>query len=332
MHSFLRLAAERQHGVVCTRDLVRAGIGPQEVRRLVDAGAWVRLRRGAFVATDVLAAADAEGRRPVLEASAVVLTLARPSAVLSGLSAARVWGLPTPRRLRGTVTLTDPTQHRRGRGYEVTHAPLPPGSTTTRLGLPVTTLARTVVDCAREWTLEEALILTDAARWGGRLAEAELAEALVEAAGQRGVAAARRVADLSCDGADSPLETRTRLRLVEASIEIPQLQVVVVAGPVTWEADGLWRRQRVLMACDGRVKYRDPWGGRTTEQAHWAEKRQREALIAAGLRFWTVVDADLDDQGWPRALDRLVRLLAQVPPGPPLFRVLDGRRRRPRAG
>lgn len=331
MHPFLRAAAARQHGVVCTRDLTRAGIEDQEVRRWVASGVWVRLRRGAFVAADTLAAADAEGRRAVLEATAVVLTLERPTAVLSGVSAARVWGLPTPRRLRGTVTLTDPWQHRRGRDYEITHAPLPPGSTTTRLGLPVTTLARTVVDCAREWPLEEALILADAARWGDRLTAEELAGAVSAAADQRGVAAARRMAGLTCDGADSPLETRSRLRLHESDVEIPELQVVVSTGGVSWEADGLWRRAGVVMACDGRVKSRDPWGGRTTEEAHWAEKRTRETLIAAGLRFWFVVDADLG-AGWPRALDRLTALLDHPVPGPRRFTVSEHRRRRPRAG
>ena len=330
MHPFLRAAAVRQHGVLTTRDLTRAGITAQEVRRAVSTGAWVRLRRGAFLAADALAAADAAGDRRVVEAAAVVFTLDRPDAVLSGFSAARVWGLPTPQRLRGTVTLTDPDQHRRGRGYEVTHGPLPAGSTTVHRGLPVTTLARTVVDCARAWSMEEALILADAARWGDRLTAAELEEAIDAAAEHRGVAAARRVAGLTCDGADSPLETRTRLRLHETGIEIPELQVVIGADGAVHEADGYWRRYGIVMACDGRGKYRDPWG-MTTEQKHWSEKRQRETLMAAGVRFWTVTHADVED-GWARAAARLLELIARTPPGPPRLPVSDVRRARPRAG
>lgn len=330
MHPFLRAAATRQHGVLTTHDLARAGITPQEVRRAVASGAWVRLRRGAFIASDALAAADTAGDRHVVEASAVVHTLDRPAAVLSGYSAARVWGLPTPRRLRGTVTLTDPDQHRRGNGYEVTHGPLPAGSTTVHRGLPVTTLARTVVDCARAWSMEESLILADAARWGDRLTAAELEAALDAAVDHRGVAAARRVAGLTCDGADSPLETRTRLRLHEAGIEIPQLQVVISADGVSHEADGYWVAHGIVMACDGRGKYADPWGS-TTEQKHWQEKRQRETLAAAGVRFWTIVHADLE-AGWARAMARLLELMARTPPVPLRIAVSDARRVRPRAG
>lgn len=330
MHPFLRAAATRQHGVLTTRDLTRAGITPQEVRRALASGAWVRLRRGAFIAAEDLAAADAAGNRHVVEAAAVVHVLDRPGAVLSGYSAARVWGLPTPRRLRGTVTLTDPEQHRRGRGYEMTHGPLPPGSVTVHRGLPVTTLARTVVDCARAWAMEEALILADAARWGDRLTAAELEEALDAVADHRGAAAARRVAGMTCDGADSPLETRARLRLHEAGVEIPELQVVIGADGITLEADGWWGRHGIVMACDGRVKYRDPWGT-TTEQKHWQEKRQREALAAAGVRFWTVTHADVEE-GWSRALARLLELMAWMPPAPLRITVADGRRVRPRAG
>ncbi|GHE08615.1 type IV toxin-antitoxin system AbiEi family antitoxin domain-containing protein [Klenkia taihuensis] len=330
MHPFLRAAATQQHGVVTTRDLTRAGITPQEVRRAVVNGAWVRLRRGAFIESTALAGADAAGERHLVEATAVVHSVDRPGAVLSGYSAAKVWGLPTPRRLRGTVTLTDPEQHRRGHGYVITHGPLPPGSTTVHRGLPVTTLARTVVDCARSWSMEEAVILADAARWGDRLTARELEEALGAAADHRGVAAARRAVGLARDGADSPLQTRTRLRLHEADLEIPELQVVIRADGVSHEADGWFGRHGIVMACDGRQKYRDPWG-MTTEQKHWQEKRQREVLMAAGVRFWTVTTEDVED-GWPRAMARLLELMAHTSPVPLRVVVSGERRRRPRAG
>ncbi|SDF95856.1 type IV toxin-antitoxin system AbiEi family antitoxin domain-containing protein [Klenkia brasiliensis] len=330
MHPFLRAAAARQHGVVTTRDLARAGITPQEVRRAVVNGAWVRLRRGAFVEATALAAADAAGERHLVEAAAVVRTVDRPGAVLSGYSAATVWGLPTPRRLAGTVTLTDPDQHRRGRGYVITHGPLPPSSTTVHRGLPVTTLARTVVDCARAWSMEEAVILADAARWGDRLTAAELGAALDAAADHRGAAAARRAAGLARDGADSPLETLTRLRLHESDVDEPDLQVRISADGVVHEADGWFGVHGIVMACDGRGKYRQPWGT-TTEQKHWQEKRQREVLVAAGVRFWTVTNDDVED-GWPRALARLLELMARTPPVPLRVVVSGERRRRPRAG
>ena len=68
-----------------------------------------------------------------------------------------------------------------------------------------------------------------------------------------------------------------------------------------------------------------------SEQKHWQEKRQRETLLAAGVRFWTIVHADLE-AGWPRAMARLLELMARTPPVPLRITVSDARRLRPRAG
>lgn len=304
MHPLLAPAADRQHGVVTSRDLRRAGFGDGEVRTLVARGEWVRLRRGAYVSASTLAAASTADARHRIDAVAVLLGLDRPAAVLSGYSAAVLHGLPTPRRMQGVVTLTDPHQHRRGSGYEVTCAPLPAGSTGLLAGLPVTTLARTVTDVARTWPLEAALVAADAARWQDRLTDAELRAAVDAVAGWRGAAAARRVRDLARDGAESPLETRTRLRLVSDGVPEPRLQVTLSCDGVSAEVDGWWPDAGVAMECDGRVKYRDPWNGRSTEEVHWREKRRAEVLAAAGVRFWRVADADLG-RGWPAALARL---------------------------
>lgn len=326
MHPLLRPAADRQHGVVYTADLRRAGLGHGEVRTLVARGDWVRLRRGAFVTAATLAAATSLTARHRIDATAVLLTLDRPSAVLSGYSAAVLHGLPTPRRLQGVVTLTDPHQQRRGPGYEVTRAPLPAGSTDVVGGLRMTSLARTVTDVARDWPLEAALVAADAARWQDRLTSEDLGAAVDAVVGWRG-AAARRVRDLARDGAESPLETRTRLRLVSDGVPEPRLQVTLTADGVSAEVDGWWPEAGVAMECDGRVKYRDPWKGRTTEEAHWREKRRAEVLSAAGVRFWRVADADLG-RGWPASLARLAALLAHPLPGPRRFSVSVDRRSR----
>lgn len=329
MHPLLRSAVDRQHGVVTSRDLRRAGIGDREVRTLVSRGEWVRLRRGAYASASVVAAATTLSARHRIDATAALLTLDRPSAVLSGYSAAVLHGLPTPRGMQGAVSLTDPNQHRRSRGYEMTCAPLPAGSTVLLAGLPVTSLARTVTDVARAWALEPALVAADAARWGDRLTAAELGVAAEAVAGWRGADAARRVCDLARDGAESPLETRTRLRLVADGVPEPRLQVTLTADGVSAQVDGWWPEAGVAMECDGRIKYRDPWHGRTSEEAHWREKRRAEVLSAAGIRFWRVADADLG-RGWPASLARLRAMLRHPLPGGRRFTVSFERRPRRR--
>ena len=56
-----------------------------------------------------LAEIERTGRRPGLDALAVTTSLDRSSAVLSGATAAWVWGLPRPTGGPPIVHLTDPT-------------------------------------------------------------------------------------------------------------------------------------------------------------------------------------------------------------------------------
>ncbi|SCX45512.1 Transcriptional regulator, AbiEi antitoxin, Type IV TA system [Klenkia marina] len=332
MHPLVRAAAARQHGVVTRRDLQRAGVGDQEMRTRVARGEWVRLRRGAYVAAEVLAAASTQRRRHVIACSAALLTLGRAGAVVGGLSAAAVWGLPVPTAPDRDVVLLDPAQSLRSTGLRVLMTPLPPGSTTTHLDLRVTTLARTVADCARFEDLEVALVLADAARWDDRLTQADLTAVVEGMRGWRGAAAARCVADLCRAGVESPLETRVRLRLLEAGVAEPELLVTIRAEGRVVEADGWWDAAAVVMECDGRVKYRDPWGGLTTEQKHWQEKRRAEVAGAAGVRFWRVADEDLrSEAAWSAALARLRAMLAHPLPGPRRFTVTRETRRTRRA-
>ncbi len=333
MHPLVQAAAARQHGVVTRRDLQRAGIDDQEIRTLVARGEWVRLRRGAYASAAVVAAADTVGRRHLIDCAAALLTLGRPSAVLAGTSAAAVWGLPVRRDGLREVTLADPTQSARGRGVRMAMAPFPPGSRDVHRGLPVTSLARTVADCARFEEFEPALVIADAARWGDRLTADELAGVVAGMDGWRGAAGARRLLALTRAGVESPLETRTRLRLLGSGVPEPRLLITIRIGGRVIEADGWWDGAAVVMECDGRVKYQDPWGGRTAEEVHWAEKRRAEIATAAGVRFWRVADEDLrTDASWAASLARLEAMLAHPLAGPRGFTVVQETSRHRRAG
>ena len=332
MHPLVRAAADRQHGVVTRRDLQRAGIGDQEIRTRVARGEWVRLRRGAYIAAADLAAARSRHRRHVIACRAVLLTLGRDSAVVGGLSAAVVWGLPLPAGPDPVVTLLDPTQTMRGPGFRMSMAPMPPDAATEHDGLPVTSLARTVADCARLERFDHAMVIADAARWDDRLPSADLTAVVAGMQGWRGAAAARCVAELCRAGVESPLETRVRLRLLASGIVEPELLVTIRVDGRAIEADGWWADAAVVMECDGRVKYREPWGGLTTEQKHWEEKRRAEVAGAAGVRFWRVAEEDLrSEAAWAAAVARLEAMLAHPLPGPRRFTVTHEPRRVRRA-
>jgi hypothetical protein len=177
MHPLFRAAADRQLGLFTMTDTRRAGYGQSEVRRLVASGHWARLRRGVYVRGEELAEHEARGRRHEIDCLAVLLTLERPTAAVSHSSAARLWQLSVPRQLDTTVRLTDPGSWRRGTGYLLSEAPLRPGDRA-RLGLiQVTSAARTLVDVAREWPLEDAVVAMDAALMAQRTTKPDVQRA-----------------------------------------------------------------------------------------------------------------------------------------------------------
>ncbi|MDK3256052.1 type IV toxin-antitoxin system AbiEi family antitoxin domain-containing protein [Blastococcus capsensis] len=222
--------SERRLGIFTTADALGAGYGASEIRALCRSGSWVRLRRGVLIDAAALAAAEATGRRYDVDCLAVLLSLDRPSALLSHASAARLWELPTPRTAEPVLRLTDPVQWRRGRDYLMTCAPLSAGERWWTGPLPLTSAARTLVDCAREWPLEDAVVAMDAALLAERVTPDDLRRATAAVHHWRGAGRAARATAHADGRAESPLETRGRLRIVGAGLPAPELQVEVRAG------------------------------------------------------------------------------------------------------
>jgi hypothetical protein len=312
VHPLLRAAAERQLGLFTAADTRRAGYDPSEVRRLCAAGTWVALRRGVYVTAEVLADADRRERRHRLECLAVLLGIDRPTAALSHGSAARLWGLTVRRDLARTVRLTDPHRWRRGPDYVMAQASLADGEVITRGPLRLTTVPRTLVDCAREWPLEDAVVAMDAALLTERTTAHRLAHAARLAHHRPGAAQAGRAVELADGRAESPLETRGRLRLIGSGFPPTDLQVEIRAGSrLIGVVDAWFDEAAVAVEFDGQVKYTDPW--RQPGRVLWEEKRREDALRALGIRVARVADADLG-AAWPDVEARLGRWFAE--PGP----------------
>jgi predicted transcriptional regulator of viral defense system len=315
VHPLLRARADRQLGLFTTADALRAGHLPEEVRSLCRTGRWVRLRRGVLVGADQLAEHERQGRRHEVDCLAALLALGRTSAVVSHVSAARLWGFPVRRPLAGpAVRLTDPGAWREGRGYVVSTAPLGPGDVVTAGPLRVTSAARTLVDCAREWPLEDAVVAMDAALLLRRTDRAELVGAAVRAQRWRGATAARRAVALADGRAESPLETKGRLRMLGSGFPSPALQVEIHAGGrLVGVVDAWFDDAAVAVEFDGLVKYTDPWRGRSPSEVLWDEKRREDELRALDIRVVRVADADVGSR-WLQVERRLGDLLSL--PGP----------------
>lgn len=314
MHPQLRAVAERQDGVVTAADALRAGYGHPEIRHLVASGRWVRLRRGVYISAPDLARAQERGRAHRVACLALLLALDRPSAVISHASAAGLWGLPVPREQGSPLRLTDPARWRRGPDYVMTRAPLGPGDFGRTGPIRLTSAARTLVDCAREWPLEDAVIALDAALLAERTTTARLRSATDSARYWPGAARAARAVDLADGRAESPLETRGRLRIVGAGLPTPELQVEIrTGGRLVGVVDAWFEDAAVGVEFDGRIKYTDPWRERSPERVLWDEKRREDELRALDIRVVRVVEDDLGIR-WPGSERRLQELLGS--PGP----------------
>jgi hypothetical protein len=305
--------ARRRLGIFTTADLSEQGVSEREIRTAIRAGTWVRLRTGVFVSATDLAEVEMTGRRPGLDALAVMTTLDRSSAVLSGATAAWVWGLPRPRKDSSVVRLTDPHRWRRGRGWLMTQAGLPDDEVTLRGAYRVTTAARTVVDVARAWPEVHAVAAVDAALLRRLTTREELTRLLDRQASVPGIPRAVRAVTLADGRAESWLETWGRLTFAALALPpfVPQVELWA-DGRLLKVADGWYGDAAVAIEFDGRVKYRRPRYGRTPEEALWEEKRSEDLLRSLGVRFVRAVADDLSPRG-RTGLERLVRRQLAIP-------------------
>jgi predicted transcriptional regulator of viral defense system len=321
VHPLLRTVADRQLGVFTARDVRRAGFEPEEVRALLSRREWTSLRRGVYVETRQLAELRADPRLSHLLDCVAVLVCLDPGPVLSHASAARFHGLPVPRGDE-VVRLTDEEQWRTGRAYRVTRAALPPDDVQPFLRFAATTPARTLVDCAREWSITASVIAMDAAVQTQLVTRAELVAAVLAGRHRVGIGSAGRALSLADGRSESPLETRGRLALLAGGLPLPELQVEVHdERGMVGRVDAWYDDAALALEFDGKVKYTQPRGGRTPAEVAWEEKRREDRMRLLGARFVRIADEDLG-RPWPGVLDRIRALRADPVPGPRRFHLV----------
>lgn len=161
-------------------------------------------------------------------------------------------------------------------------------------GLPVTTLERTAVDCARSLGPAPALVVVDSALHNGA-DRAIIEQILRESRGKRGVVQARRIFDLADDGAESPGESLVRLMMIEQGFPRPETQVPVeTALGVKWVDVG-WPEARVGIEFDGEIKYTDLADG-DPEGVQRRELSRHAAIEAEGWRLTRAAWPDVDQE------------------------------------
>jgi len=154
-------------------------------------------------------------------------------------------------------------------------------------GIPVTRVARTVLDMASEFGYRSGLVVADAA-----LARLVTAEQLRDSLGgfvHDAKARIRAAVVADADGrAQTPIESLARILLTNMGISDVQPQFAVqLANGVTTHVDLYSPSLHHCFECDGRLKYRTQVNligvQVSAEDVVWEEKQREDALRALGL-------------------------------------------------
>jgi hypothetical protein len=297
--------------IVLTSTLRTQGYDARDVRRLRQRGDLVQLRRGAYAREQARERSVDQAHRDLIRATIPQL---RDDAVVSHASAAVLHGLPVWSKAIDRVHVT-----RNGSGggkrrslVHVHASPLGGGDVTSIGGIPVTSLARTVLDLCRTLPFEQAVAAGDHALRLGLLATA-LEEAMTLLEGWPGTRQARRAIAFLDGRSESAGESVSRVRIHEAGLPapVPQREIYGPDGRLVARVDFCWEEQRTVGEFDGKIKYgRLLKPGQSIEDVLFDEKRREDALRDLGWQIVRWLWADLYRQGVIR--DRILRAFARA--------------------
>ena len=219
---------------------VRSGL---LTRRQLRGDTWRRLLQDVYVHRDV----------PVthlLRAHAAVALL--PSAVVTGCSAATVWGVPLAGpRDDVEVTMPPTTRMVRVQGLRTRRARLAADDVRRRHGLVVTTPAATALRLASVLSQDAAVVAIDQLIGTGVVDLGEIRDMAAQARGP-GSTRARAAANLADGLAESPPETRLRLLIGLSPLPPPVAQFRVVhENRFCARVDFAWPDRKVALEYDG---------------------------------------------------------------------------------
>jgi hypothetical protein len=293
--------------VATHQQLMSAGVPRSSISyRIGPAGRWQRLHPGVVLMH--------RGTPTWRERAIGALALGGPEAVLSGAAALHLYGFRTAPAPSTLLVLIPISRRRQSHDRTMIERTGRVPERIMRQGLPVTPLARAVVDaCRRLEDVGQAREIVAEAIQQHRLSVSELAGELRAAARQR-TASLRRVLGEITAGVRSAAEAKAR-EVVRAS-DLPEplwnAELVSPDGEVIATPDGLWLRWLAAMEINSRRWHLSP--------ADFEHTQNRQGyLVRRGVIVMPVTPARIleDENGF---LDDLRGLLLtasnrQVPPG-----------------
>lgn len=292
-HRRIAALATRQGGVVSHEQLLDLGVGRRAIEYRLATGRLHRLYRGVY----------AVGHRAIAprgRLTAAILACGR-NALLSHRSGGAHWGMlqTSP----SVVDVTVPGRARAGQRGIRLHSVrrLDARDRILHEGIPVTTVARTLLDLAEVLPPPELKRAAEAAERMGLFNGRAIDELCGRSPGRRGL---RPLRSLLNEGSIEPAtrsELESRFLDLCRSSELPRPRVNVwIAG---LEVDFLWPEQRLVVELDGYAYHRT--------RAAFERDRERDATLkVAGYEVLRITHRRLSDKPGVVA-DQLRRLLEQ---------------------
>jgi hypothetical protein len=288
------------------------GLTDRQWRGLAQDRAVREVYRGLFVAADLPDTLDLrfDIMRAVLPPDVSVAR--RAAAWLQGHDFLDVRGWPgTP----PVEVVTKRAARRPQHGLVTAHVArdLLPSDLMTLNGLHMTTPLRTVADLIRHLSRSDALVAIDSYLSSGLVSREELQKSLIRWKKRRGVRQAYEMLELADPLSQSGGESRTRLRILDAGLPRPELQIPVADawGNERYYLDLGWRRWRLALEYDGEEHHGPEHADHDAQRRSWIARRgwtirvyRKEHIFTASRVF--------EEDVW--ALVRLARA-GQLEPG-----------------
>jgi hypothetical protein len=251
--------AARQQGYVTRRQLLALGLTANMINYRLRLGRLHRIHPGVY--------AVGHPRRAPVELAAAAVLAGGPGAVLSDFSAAALWGFVKRWPEQPEVSVS---RQRRPEGIRVRRRrSLTRKEKTRQLGIPVTTPARTVLDCAPSLKGQRLTRFVNDALLSLFLHRGQLLDVLERHAKHPGAAPLRPLLERKGGPTRSELEDHFVAFCERHELPHPEINVILDGR----EVDAFFRTERVIVELDGYEFHSD----RTT----FERDREKDAEAAA---------------------------------------------------
>jgi hypothetical protein len=265
--------AGRQYGVVSRSQLRELGFGDDEIDYRLAVRRLIALHRGVFAVGHDRVAREGRWLAGVLACGG--------DAVLSHRSAAALWGLIA---YGGAAEVSAPGDRRDRPGLVARRATIQPDEQTLYRAVPVTTVARTLLDLGAVVRAERVRKAGEQAEVAG-LFDLRDVQLLVERYPKRpGTAALREAVRVVADSVGrtrEELEERFRSLVLSANLPAPIYNAALELDGISVEADAYWPEHGLIVELDSRTFH-------GTSTAFDRDRMRDQHALAAGLRVMRV--------------------------------------------